>query len=155
MPYNGTVDLIAGIRQKNGGTFALVDAPAVRIDDNTRLSDLVLGVNNQFNEINEQLSDINTELENINLELNKNEIDERLLHSNIKNTRQEVNFNSSGKITNVKHIDFTNKIVRTDTFSIDTNPLVETRILDTGDKLTISTNLTTLTSTITYTPTSG
>ena len=37
MAYNGTTELISGITQKNGGTFPLVDASAVRVDDNTRL----------------------------------------------------------------------------------------------------------------------
>ena len=37
MPYNGTVDLIAGLRQKNSGTFPLVDAPAVRVTDDKNL----------------------------------------------------------------------------------------------------------------------
>ena len=40
MAYNGSVELISGIKQKNNGTFPLVDAAAVRIDDSTRLSDI-------------------------------------------------------------------------------------------------------------------
>lgn len=41
MAYNGTIDLISGIRQVNGRDFPLVDASAVRIDDNTRLDDVL------------------------------------------------------------------------------------------------------------------
>lgn len=39
MGYTGTVDLISGIRQKNGGKFPLVDASAVRMTDDSRLND--------------------------------------------------------------------------------------------------------------------
>ena len=37
MAYTGSVELISGIKQKNNGTFPLVDASAVRVDDTTRL----------------------------------------------------------------------------------------------------------------------
>ena len=40
MAYTGSVELISGITPKNNGDFPLVDAKDVRIDDNTRLSDL-------------------------------------------------------------------------------------------------------------------
>lgn len=31
--YSGSVTLISGLTQKNGGTFALMDASAVQVDD--------------------------------------------------------------------------------------------------------------------------
>lgn len=34
--YKGSVELISGITQKNGGKFPLVDAGAVQYDDNGR-----------------------------------------------------------------------------------------------------------------------
>ena len=38
MAYNGSVELISGLTQKNGGTFPLVNAPDVQVDDDgTRL----------------------------------------------------------------------------------------------------------------------
>ena len=37
MAYNGSVELISGITQKNGGAFPLVDASAVRVTDSKRL----------------------------------------------------------------------------------------------------------------------
>lgn len=82
------------------------------------------------------------------------EIDDRLLNSMIKGTRQEVVY-TGGKVTGVNHIDGSNHTVRSDTFAVDSDPMVETRTLDTGKRLTISTDLTTLTSTITYTPASA
>lgn len=39
MPYNGTIELAAGIKPKNNGTFPLVNAHDVYIDDSTRLDD--------------------------------------------------------------------------------------------------------------------
>lgn len=43
MAYNGSVELISGIKQKNNGSFPLVDASAVYIDDNTRLDNALSG----------------------------------------------------------------------------------------------------------------
>ena len=38
MAYNGSVELISGLTQKNGGSFPLVNAPDVQVDDDgTRL----------------------------------------------------------------------------------------------------------------------
>lgn len=41
MAYDGSIELIAGLKQANNLDFPLVDASAVRIDDNTRLDDFV------------------------------------------------------------------------------------------------------------------
>ena len=37
MAYTGSTELISGIVQKNGGSFPLVDASAVRVTDDTML----------------------------------------------------------------------------------------------------------------------
>ena len=38
MAYNGSVELISGLKPKNGGTFPLVNAPDVQVgEDGTRL----------------------------------------------------------------------------------------------------------------------
>lgn len=126
MAYNGSVTLISGIVQKNNGKFPLVDATAIRIDDNTRLSDLAFNI----------------------------EIDSKLLNKIIKNTRQEIIY-SNGVVTGVRHVSLSGSVIRTDAFNVSSNPMVETRTLSTGEKLIISTDLTTLTSTITYTPASA
>ncbi len=126
MAYNGSVELISGITPKNNGTFALVDASAVRVNDEMRLD----------------------------AALQQGDIDARLLQSVIKNTRQEIVI-TNGAITGVNHVGSNNHIVREDTFDLTHDPMVETRILDTGETLTISTDLTTLTSTINYTPASA
>lgn len=41
MAYNGSVELISGIKQANNGTFPLVDASAVRVSDDKRLDAVV------------------------------------------------------------------------------------------------------------------
>lgn len=115
MAYDGTVQLIAGITQKNGGNFPLVDATAVRIDDTMRLG-VVL----------------------------------ELFQDTINDTRQVI-VKTGDTITGIQHIRG-NTVIRTDTFALSGYPMVETRTLNTGERLTISTDLTTLTSTITYTP---
>lgn len=40
--YNGSIELISGITQKNGGDFALVNAPAVQVDDSGKRLDVRL-----------------------------------------------------------------------------------------------------------------
>lgn len=42
MAYNGSVELISGIKAKNGGTFPLVNAPDVQVaEDGTRLPEML------------------------------------------------------------------------------------------------------------------
>ena len=40
--YKGSVELVSGITPKNGGSFALVHAKDVQMNDGTRLSELVM-----------------------------------------------------------------------------------------------------------------
>ena len=40
--YKGSVELISGITPKNGGTFALVHAKDVQMNDGSRLSELTI-----------------------------------------------------------------------------------------------------------------
>lgn len=81
-----------------------------------------------------------------------NVIDDRLLSKLIKNTSQRIVY-VDNKIVGINHVDINNNahIVRTDRYSLNENPIIETRTLDTGERLDISTNLTTLTTTIIYT----
>lgn len=46
MAYPGTTDVLSGFRQKNNGTFPLVDSHAVYVDDNTRLDDKLASLQN-------------------------------------------------------------------------------------------------------------
>lgn len=53
MPYNGSIELISGIVQANNGTFPLVEAGAVQVDDSDkRLNTALEELNSLINEIN-------------------------------------------------------------------------------------------------------
>lgn len=71
-----------------------------------------------------------------------------LLHDEIPNTVQTYVF-TDGSVSQVLHKSG-NTTVRTDTFTYATNTITEVRTLNTGERLTIVTNLTTLETTVTY-----
>ena len=71
-----------------------------------------------------------------------------LLHDEIPNTVQTYVF-ADGSVSQVLHKSG-NTTVRTDTFTYATNTITEVRTLNTGERLTIVTNLTTLETTVTY-----
>ena len=72
-----------------------------------------------------------------------------LLWDEIPNTTQAYTFDQeTNKLTTIVHT-LNNVAVRTDTFTYGTNTITETRTLNTGEVLTIVTNLTTLETTIT------
>lgn len=48
MAYNGSVELISGIKRKNNGDFYLVNAPDVRVDDDTNLLEALAGKNDKL-----------------------------------------------------------------------------------------------------------
>lgn len=73
-----------------------------------------------------------------------------LEEENIPGTTQTPSFNSSGDITQIVHKQGTTTI-RTDVFTFGANSITEVRTLNTGESLTITTNLTTLATTTTYT----
>ena len=51
MAYNGSIELISGLKQKNNGNFPLVDATAVRVDDATRLDTKLANMTEDIEEI--------------------------------------------------------------------------------------------------------
>lgn len=71
-----------------------------------------------------------------------------LLHDEIPNTVQTYTF-TDGSVSQVIHKSGSTT-VRTDVFTYATNTITETRTLNTGEQLTIVTNLTTLETTVTY-----
>lgn len=71
-----------------------------------------------------------------------------LLHDEIPNTVQTYVF-TDGSVSQVLHKSG-NTTVRTDTFTYATNTITEVRTLNTGESLTIVTNLQTLETTVTY-----
>lgn len=71
-----------------------------------------------------------------------------LLHDEIPTTVQTYVF-TDGSVSQVLHKSG-NTTVRTDTFTYATNTITEVRKLNTGESLTIVTNLQTLETTVTY-----
>lgn len=75
-----------------------------------------------------------------------------LLHAEeIAGTTQTITFDAAGNVTQITHMGAT-AAVRTDVFTFGTEIITEVRTLNTGDRLTIVTNTTTLATTVTYTP---
>lgn len=72
----------------------------------------------------------------------------KLLNDEIPNTVQNYTF-TDGSVSKVEHTNGSD-IIRTDTFTYATNTITETRTLNSGEVLTIVTNLTTLQTTVTY-----
>lgn len=130
MGYSGSIDLISGIRQINGGTFPLVDASAVRVDDETRLD---------------------AKLANITDDVSNHDVLSKLTSEEIPNTTQELAFDGNGNISSITHIGSSNNTIRTDLFTFGESTITEVRTLYTGDVLTIVTNTSTLQTTVTFT----
>jgi hypothetical protein len=87
MAYTGSVELISGIKQKNGQDFPLVDASAVRVDDETRLDDALSGLSadvtstaQDVDELSQDLSEIseNSESQIIEIDVPLNLTDVRV-----------------------------------------------------------------------------
>ena len=75
----------------------------------------------------------------------------KLLSEYVMNTTQKYTFSEDGKtITRVEHVDSGNVAVRTDVYTYGETQIIETRTLRTGANVTITTNLTTLETSVVY-----
>ena len=74
----------------------------------------------------------------------------RLQWDNIPDTTQSIVFDQQGNIASITHTDSGSVAVRTDAFTFGENTITEVRTLNTGESLTLVTNLTTLVTTVTY-----
>lgn len=73
-----------------------------------------------------------------------------LLHvDEIDDTVQSIVFDANGNVQSITH-SRDGSAVRTDTFTFGTNTITEVRTLSSGESLTITTNTTTLQTTVTY-----
>lgn len=81
--------------------------------------------------------------------LHQNKVLEDLRADEIPGTTQSYTF-TDGAVSQVVHTDAEETAVRTDTFTYAANTITEVRTLNTGESLTIVTNLTTLETTVTY-----
>lgn len=73
-----------------------------------------------------------------------------LLHDEIPGTTQTIAFDSSGNVSTITHTNGSNVAVRTDAFTFSANSIADVRTLNTGESLTIVTNIDTLVTTVTY-----
>ena len=73
-----------------------------------------------------------------------------LLHDEIPGTTQTIAFDSSGNVSTITHTNCSNVAVRTDAFTFSANSIADVRTLNTGESLTIVTNIDTLVTTVTY-----
>ena len=74
-----------------------------------------------------------------------------LLHlDEIDNTVQTITFDSAGSVQKIEH-KRGNIVIRSDVFTFTDTVITEKRTLNTGESLTIVTNLDTLVTTVTYT----
>ena len=146
MAYEGSIELISGIRTKNNGKFPLVNAPDVRIDDGTRLSDFVgqKGHPNGYASLDDSGRVPSDQLPLI--------IGEELLEMEyIPDTVQSVEFDQDGRVERILHINQNgSEIVRTDTFSFDAVYVTEIREVTSGASLTIEYDSQNMTTTATY-----
>lgn len=75
---------------------------------------------------------------------------ELLLHlEEINDTIQTITYNSDGSIQKIEHTQG-QLVIRSDVFTFSDTTIVEVRTLNTGESLTITTNLETLTTTVVY-----
>ena len=74
----------------------------------------------------------------------------RLVIDDIPDTVQTITFDSSDNVSTIEHSSG-NTAVRTDTFTFADSSITEVRTLESGESLTLVTNLDTLVTTVTYT----
>lgn len=72
-----------------------------------------------------------------------------LLDSEIPDTVQAVTFDSAGNVSTITHTSGVT-VIRTDAFTISASQIVEVRTLSTGESLTLTTDLSTLSTTVAY-----
>ena len=126
----------------NFQTKTQVDAALANKIDNT-LS--VTGKAADAGKTGEAIADLKEDL----TELEKTDVKQKLLNDNIPDTTQSYTF-AGGSVSKVEHKSG-NTVIRTDAFTYTDSVITETRTLNTGDKLVIATNLSTLETTVTYT----
>ena len=113
------------------------------INDNMDTLDTIIGAVPSGSSLQGQ---IDTEKQNIT-QLSK---DDLLQFENIPGTTQTILFDANGNVQSVTHKNSSNIAIRTDVFTFTDNSITEVRTLNTGESLTIVTNLVTLVTTVTY-----
>lgn len=92
---------------------------------------------------------VGDEINDLKQELNQEKKYQLLLDDSVPNTVQEYTF-SGGAVSQVTH-KWSGTTIRTDAFTYETSSITEVRTLNTGESMTIATNLETLETSVTYT----
>lgn len=92
---------------------------------------------------------VGDEISDLKQELNQEKKYQLLLDDSVPNTVQEYTF-SGGAVSQVTH-KRSGTTIRTDAFTYETSSITEVRTLNTGESMTIATNLETLETSVTYT----
>lgn len=113
------------------------------INDNMDTLDAAIGAVPSGSSLQGQ---IDTEKQNIT-QLSK---DDLLQFENIPGTTQTISYDANGNVQSITHKNSSNVAIRTDVFTFTDSNITEVRTLNTGESLTIMTNLVTLVTTVTY-----
>lgn len=140
---------ISGIEAEIGDTSLPTTAQTVTGAIAEHETDIV-GINGKIGAVPSG-STLQGEVDELTADVVQLETNALLLHDEIPNTTQTIAFDASGNVSTITHTNGSNVAVRTDAFTFAANSITEVRTLNTGEKLTIITNTTTLATTVTYT----
>lgn len=98
MAYNGTIDVISGLRPKNNGTFPLVSAKDIQVaDDDTRLDAALQSAKEQAEAVNVAISSLQKTVETQGKNIDNNAIDIVSLKEDVENLKN--NSGSTGGVS--------------------------------------------------------
>lgn len=135
----------------NAGTAARITSCYLKDGTAWTISEADITVDDELSDESEnpvQNKVINREISEIKADLDAQDKYTILLNDEVPNTIQAYTFDN-GKVSQVVH-SRNSAAVRTDAFTYGTGTITEVRTLNTGESLTIVTNLTTLETTVTY-----
>lgn len=99
-------------------------------------------------DIDARFDTIEGEVSDLKEDLSESDVLQKLLHDNVPDTVQNYTF-TDGTVSRVEHKSG-NTVKRSDVFTYGTTSITEVRTLDSGESLTIVTNLSTLETSVTY-----
>lgn len=135
--YNGTLYRFKVAHSAGAWNVSHVEAAAIGAD----LAQFII-------DHNSTVSQINSDIDSLESDLSNDEIMANLCYDEIPRTIQNYTF-SGGTVSKVSHMR-NNTEIRSDVFMYSDSMITEVRTLNSGQSLTIQTNLTTLETIVTY-----